>query len=105
MSDSDVEKNYTVVKFLLSSNDKNLFDVDLVPSSWISQINDKHLCRYPDQSQYHNLPAWLETYKLCEDEWEHFPVEIISQATKCWIIYNYYRGICIFLRKIMCVLQ
>lgn len=106
MSDSNVEENsYTVVKFILSSNDKNLFDVDLVPSSWISQINGEYRCQYPDASEYDNLPAWLASYKSCEDEWEHFPVEIISQASKCWIIHNYYREIYIFLRKIMCVLQ
>ncbi|KAK0174974.1 hypothetical protein PV327_008760 [Microctonus hyperodae] len=82
MNNSDVEKNsYIIVKFILSSNDKNVFDVDLVPSSWISETNGQYFCQYPDPSEYENIPAWLATYKSCEDEWEHFPVEIISHAT------------------------
>ncbi|XP_034945932.1 uncharacterized protein Grip71 [Chelonus insularis] len=71
---------YAVICFL-KKNKKKKSQVDLIPSSWIVKVDENNIfCKYPPKEDYNLIPEWLTLLKGPEDDWNLFPITIISYA-------------------------
>lgn len=71
-----IEKNFTVVHF----QDDN--SVEVVPSKWISNLDDKILCYWPNRKP-DNFKHLLEDHTSCPpDNWNKWIVSIVKSHGK-----------------------
>lgn len=85
MEDNFVNKCYAIVEFLPKKMDGHN-EVDLVPSSWITQDDDKLFSYYPPADYYHKLSKYVEELRDPKDNWLKYPIEILSYAGNIFII-------------------
>ncbi|XP_032688839.1 uncharacterized protein LOC116852499 [Odontomachus brunneus] len=71
---------YAVVRFT-DENSNSMKIIDLVPSSWIYEVDQiGYFCLYPDSIDYHHLDNWLLSLKSAENNWNSYAITIIAYA-------------------------
>ncbi|XP_074115284.1 uncharacterized protein LOC141537965 isoform X2 [Cotesia typhae] len=79
MGDNDTDDIYAIVEFLPPSTDGNK-EVDIVPSSWLTQVDEDSYSYYPDPDNYHKLDKYVQELRNAKNSWSKYSVQIISFA-------------------------
>lgn len=92
MSDMDAtellkkDTTYVVILFTEISNayrTKDKKDVELIPRSWLTFMNSKWFCYYPDELEYKFITQWVKEGKEPDKiNWKTFGVTILKEARK-----------------------
>ncbi|CAG5097545.1 Protein of unknown function [Cotesia congregata] len=79
MGDNNTDDIYAIVEFLPSPTDGKK-EVDIVPSSWLTQVDEESYSYYPDPDNYHKLDKYVQELRNAKNSWSKYPVQIISYA-------------------------
>ncbi|XP_057341795.1 uncharacterized protein LOC130678546 [Microplitis mediator] len=79
------DAKFLIIKFDEILNDKLV--IELVPTSWVSELDSGWVCKYPPHHHYKFLDRWVEEESDPVDTWKTFTdVSIINKA------YDYEQG-------------
>lgn len=86
MSDIEARENITMeniyaIVLFLPKKCPGKEDIDIVPVSWISNKNEKTLCKFPNKDNYDKLNLWVERLQPAGAKWKSFEIEVLCYAS------------------------